>query len=324
MSANADLIRGRGSTKKQAEVRATGGVESPSELSPLLRAKSSLASASKLNYQPQASDTNIEADKYLFTRLRQLSFKQRLEMLVVHERGVKKLCLVGIKSRHRGASVEEIRRVFTRAVLAEKFRVDFHPQGNDENMWIQDSISLARELHQIFESTNIPYYVSGGVASSLHGEPRSTRDLDLVISVQADQIDLLVATLEGAGYYCPAGAVEGLKQGSERMLNITHTETIANADLYITDVSPFAVSQMARRRLIDLEGIPAFWVASPEDTILQKLRWGRGSQSEKQWRDVLGILKLQAESLDYAYLAEWSETLDLIDALNQVFTEAGV
>ncbi|MBD2695010.1 hypothetical protein H6G68_25315 [Anabaena catenula FACHB-362] len=290
----------------------------------MLPPKSSLTSSSKPNYQPQASDTNIEADKYLFARLRQLSLKQRLEMLVVHDRGVKKLCLVGIKSRHRGASVEEIRCVFTRAVLGEKYSLDFHPQGNDENMWIQDSISLAAELHQIFESTNIPYYVSGGVASSLHGEPRSTRDLDLVISVQSDQIDLLVATLEDAGYYCPAGAVEGLKQGSERMLNITHTETIANADLYITDVSPFAVSQMARRRLIDLEGIPAFWVASPEDTILQKLRWGRGSQSEKQWRDVLGIMKLQAESLDYTYLAEWSEFLDLVDALYRAFTEAGV
>lgn len=324
MSLSTDLIGGRGSTHKQGEVRAKDEVESPSELPPLIPDQSSLLTVSKLNYQPQSSDTNIEADKYLFARLRQLSLKQRLEMLVAHERGVKKLCLVGIKSRHRGASVEEIRRVFTRAVLAEKFRVDFHAQGNDENMWIQDSISLAGELHQIFESTNIPYYVSGGVASSLHGEPRSTRDLDLVISVQSDQIDVLVATLEGAGYYCPAGAVEGLKQGSERMLNITHTETIANADLYITDVSPFAVSQMARRRMIDLEGIPAFWVASPEDTILQKLRWGRRSQSEKQWRDVLGILKLQAETLDYAYLGQWSETLDLIDALNQAFTEAGV
>ncbi|TVP63106.1 MAG: hypothetical protein EA343_09050 [Nodularia sp. (in: Bacteria)] len=83
MSANADLIRGRGSTKTQAEVRATGGVESPSELSPLLRAKSSLDSASKLNYQPQASDTNIEADKFLFARLRQLSLKQRLELKLV-------------------------------------------------------------------------------------------------------------------------------------------------------------------------------------------------------------------------------------------------
>jgi hypothetical protein len=284
----------------------------------------STAISSKSNYQPQAADTNIEADIYLFACLRQLSLTQRLEMFVAHERGVKKLCLAGIKFRHRGASLEEIRRVFTRAVLAEKYRVDFHPKGNDENMWIQDSISLAAELHQIFESTNIPYYVSGGVAASLHGEPRSTRDLDLVIEIQQSQIDLLVATLEAAGYYCPAGAVEGLKQGREQMLNITHTETIANADLYISDVSPFSVSQMVRRQLIDLDGIPKFWVASAEDTILQKLRWGSSTQSEKQWRDVLGILKLQAESLDYTYLTQWAQRLDLVDALSQAFTEASV
>lgn len=279
---------------------------------------------SKPNYQPQAADTNIEADIYLFTRLQQLSLKQRLEMLIAHNRGVKKLCLAGIKLRHKGAPLEEIRRIFTRAVLAEKYRVDFQPKGNDEKMWIQDSIALAAELHQILESQNIAYYVSGGVASSLHGEPRSTRDLDLVIEIQPSMLDLLVAILESALYYCPAGAVEGLKQGTERMLSITHTETIANADLYISDVSPFSVSQMERRQLIDLEGMPKFWVASAEDTILQKLRWGKGSQSEKQWRDVLGILKLQAESLDYVYLAQWAEHLDLIDDFSQALTEAGV
>ncbi len=208
--------------------------------------------------------------------------------------------------------------------IGEKYRVDFHPKGNDENMWIQDSISLAVELHQIFELTNISYYVSGGVAASIHGEPRSTRDLNLVIEIQPEQIDLLVATLEAAGYYCPAGAVEGLKQGCEQMLNITHTETIANADLYISDVSSFSVSQMARRQLIDLDGITKFWVASAEDTILQKLLRGKRSQSEKQWRDALGILKLQAETLDYIYLTQWAERLDLVDALSRAFTKAGI
>lgn len=279
---------------------------------------------SKLNYRPQAADTSIDADTYLFTQLRKLSLEQRIKMFAAHERGVKKLCLAGIKSRHRNVSQEEIRCIFARALLAEKFSPNFQSIGVDESMWIQDSISLAGELHQLFESINIPYYVSGGVASSIHGEPRSTRDLDLVISVQLDQIDLLVTTLEIAGYYCPAGAVEDLKRGSERMLNITHTETIANADLYITDGSAFAVSQMARRILPNLDGIPAFWVASPEDTILQKLRWGQSSQSEKQWRDVLGILKLQAQTLDYTYLMEWAEYLNLVDTLSRALTEAGI
>ncbi|MFM2064105.1 MAG: hypothetical protein RLZZ507_3776 [Cyanobacteriota bacterium] len=278
----------------------------------------------KSNYQPQSQDTNIEADIYLFQRLRQLTLKQRLEMFISHERGVKKLCLIGIKSRYRNFTIQEIRDKFTRAVLGEKFTPDFQPKGIDENMWIQDSISLAGELHQIFESINIPYYVSGGVASSIHGEPRSTHDLDLVIEINQNQIYLLVKTLEASGYYCPAGAVEDLQRGYGNMLNITHTETIANADIYITDNSPFAISQMNRRVLVDVEEIPNFWIASAEDIILQKLRWGKGSKSEKQWRDVLGIVKLQAENLDYGYLVEWVEVLDLIDEFSEVLTQAGI
>jgi hypothetical protein len=278
----------------------------------------------KSKYQPQSQDTAIEADIYFFQKWRQLSLKQRIERFISHERGVKKLCLIGIKSRNRNSTIQEIRNLFTRAVLGEKFTPDFQPKGINENMWIQDSISLAGELHQLFESINIDYYVSGGVASSIHGEPRSTRDLDLVIEVKPNQIDLLVKTLEASGYYCPAGAVEDLQRGLENMLNITHAETIANADIYITDNSPFAISQMQRRILVDLDGIPAFWIASAEDTVLQKLRGGKGSKSEKQWRDVLGIIKLQAETLDYGYLIEWAEILDLVVDLSEVLTQAGI
>jgi len=70
---------------------------------------------------------------------------------------LKKLCLIGIKSRNRNSTIQEIRNLFTRAVLGEKFTPDFQPKGIKENMWIQDSISLAGELHQLFESINIDY-----------------------------------------------------------------------------------------------------------------------------------------------------------------------
>jgi len=72
------------------------------------------------------------------------------------------------------------------------------------------------------------------------------------------------------------------------------------------------------------DGIPGFWIASAEDIVLQKLRWGKGSKSEKQWRDVLGIIKLQADNLDYGYLTEWAENLDLVADLSEVLTQAGI
>lgn len=278
----------------------------------------------KRGYRPQASDNSIEADIYLFDKLRQLSLKQRLEQAATLDRTVKKLSLIGIKLRLKKAAIAEIREHFCRAVLAEKFYSDFQPIGTDEMMWIQDSIALAQQLHALLESINIPYYVGGGVASSIHGEARSTRDLDLAIQIPRQEIDLLVTTLENAGFYCPAGAVEELKQSRTQLLNITHTETIANADIYIADNTPFALSQMSRRQLIEVEGTANFWVASPEDTIVQKLFWAKNSRSEKQWRDVLGILKLQGANLDRDYLQEWAHRLEVLDALTQAMTEAGI
>jgi hypothetical protein len=82
----------------------------------------------KPGYQSQSSDINIDADIYLFTRLRQLSLKQRVEMFATHDRGVKKLSLAGVKMRHRNAPLAEIRRHYTRAILGEKFNPDFQPQ----------------------------------------------------------------------------------------------------------------------------------------------------------------------------------------------------
>ncbi|MEZ2322107.1 MAG: hypothetical protein ACBR15_24225 [Microcoleus sp.] len=278
----------------------------------------------KRGYRPQASDNSIEADIYLFDKLRQLSLKQRLEQAATLDRTVKKLSLIGIKLRLKKAAIAEIREHFCRAVLAENFYSDFQPIGTDEMMWIQDSIALAQQLHALLESINIPYYVGGGVASSIHGEARSTRDLDLAIQIPRQEIDLLVTTLENAGFYCPAGAVEELKQSRTQLLNITHTVTIANADIYIADNTPFALSQMSRRQLIEVEGTANFWVASPEDTIVQKLFWAKNSRSEKQWRDVLGILKLQGANLDRDYLQEWAQHLGVLDALTQAMTEAGI
>jgi len=96
--------------------------------------------------------------------------------LELHDQGIKKLCLAGIKFRHPHAPLETICASFACAILGEKLSPQFQPKGKNENMWIQDSIALAGELHQLLTSINISYYVSGGVASSIHGEPRSTRD----------------------------------------------------------------------------------------------------------------------------------------------------
>jgi hypothetical protein len=104
---------------------------------------------------------------------------------------------------------------------------EMQPSGTDEAMWIQDPITLTQAFHSIFEFAGIMYYVSGDVASSIHGEARSTRELDLVIQIPQGEVEALMMTLQSSGFYCPEEAVEEIKQLRSRMPHVTHIETIA-------------------------------------------------------------------------------------------------
>jgi hypothetical protein len=257
-------------------------------------------------YQPQAPDTSIEADRFLFQRLRQQSVSQRIAYVAQHTRSLNTLCLSGIKRRHPQASWAQIREQFALAKL-RTLPAGLTLLGEDETMWVQDSITLAQELDRIFAEHQILYYVTGGVAASTHGEPRSTLDLDLVVQISSRDVAELAAILTQQGFYCPASAIEEVQQGLRNSFQATHQVSIASVDIYLSDGSDFAASQMSRRLWIDA----GFYVSSAEDTVLQKLRWRQTSQSEKQWRDVLGILKLQQTDLDDAYLDTWAVRLGL-------------
>jgi hypothetical protein len=183
--------------------------------------------------------------------------------------------------------------------------IDFVPSGH-EAMWIQDSVALAKQLHRIFETANIPYFISGGVASSTWGEPRATRDLDVVIQV-SDRTPL-AQTLQEAGYL-----VAGLTSNT---IQITHQQDITTADLIVASDSEWERSRFSRRIWIEELGL---WFISPEDLILSKLRWGRGT-SDKQTRDVIGILNVTA-NLDLLYLQTWADRLNIQDLLADVLPD---
>jgi len=274
----------------------------------------------KPGYRSQAEDTHPDSDRYQFILLRQRSPAQRLQMAATLMRGAKTLSLRGIKQ----ARNEQYRAYFSQAVLAEKWVPQLIPTS-DEQMWIQDSTELAKQLHEILEGLDIAYYITGGVASIAYGEPRTTRDLDLVVEIRQADIARLVRVLEQSGFYCPPNAIEEIQRGQGRVLSVTHKESILNADIILHLDSAFDDSKMQRRRLETMDAAGArCWVVSPEDLILAKLVWGRKSQSEKQWRDVLGVLKVQGETLNFDYLMQWAEQLDLVDTLAQALVEAGL
>ena len=110
--------------------------------------------------------------------------------------------------------------------------------------------------------------------------------------------------------------------------NIIYLETMFKVDVFVLKNDPLAREEMRRRQrvLVDEESGRAIDVASPEDTVLQKIAWYRlgGSTSQRQWDDILGVLKVQRYDLDREYLERWAVHLDVPDLLRQAFRDASI
>jgi CheY-like chemotaxis protein len=274
-------------------------------------------------YQPQASDISIEADVYQFGLLRQKTPAERFAIGAHLIRWSRQISLRGIQKARGEQSAE----FFARSILEEKWSPELMlTLRENQKMWIQDPSEIARILHSILEPAGISYYITGGVAALAYGDPRTTRDLDLVIAIDSANIQTLVTALEAAGFYCPPLAVEAVQAGRETMLSVTHSELLLNADLMMNGTTKFDQTKLSRRQLvsISLDENEMFWLISPEDLILAKLQWGQRSQSEKQWRDVLGVMKVQGENLDRSYLSQWATAIGLETRLNEALQASGL
>ena len=185
---------------------------------------------------------------------------------------------------------------------------------------------VTRRVAAAFDAAGVRYFLGGSVASALYGEARSTRDIDLVAAMLPHHVEPFLAAL-GNQFYADATAI-GAAVAARRSFNVIHLDTMVKADIFIFKADAFGRSQFARRtaRQLSQDDPTAIYVASAEDTVLAKLQWYRdgGGVSDRQWNDVLGVLKVQGATLDRAYLAEWARELGLTDLLRRALEEAGL
>jgi hypothetical protein len=176
-----------------------------------------------------------------------------------------------------------------------------------------DLQGLLVRLRRLLDEAGVPFMIAGSFASTTHGLPRTTQDLDIVIDPpDAACIDALVGSMSSDAYYVDAGtARDALRRRS--MFNVVDHASGWKVDFIIRKNRDFSRGEFARRMELPLLGVPVF-VASAEDTIVSKLEWSRSSGgSERQRRDVAGVLATMGDQLDRAYVERWVRELELQD-----------
>jgi hypothetical protein len=170
---------------------------------------------------------------------------------------------------------------------------------------------LLRTIVRMLDQIGIPYMVVGSFASTAHGEPRSTQDLDIVIDPSLDQLNELLSTLDLDHYYVdPDVARDAHRRRS--MFNVIEIATAWKLDLIVRKDRAFSIEELQRRQVTKILG-HGVATATAEDTIIAKLEWAKHGASDRQLDDVAGILRVRGSELDIPYVERWVAELGLTE-----------
>lgn len=183
---------------------------------------------------------------------------------------------------------------------------------------IETALLVVREL----DALGVLHTIGGSIASSFAGEPRSTIDIDIVAALEERHVEALVAALSAEFYVDAESLRRAIRTRSSS--NLIHQATQLKVDLFIAGGTPLDARQLARRLPIDLGDGRRIYVHPPEDILLQKIRWYRlgGGVSDRQWRDIAAIVRVQGTLLDREYLREGAGVLGVTDLLERALGEA--
>lgn len=184
---------------------------------------------------------------------------------------------------------------------------------------LSEPIQVTLKVVSAFNRLQIPYLIGGSFASAVHGIVRATMDADLIADIKPEQVSPLVAIVEGEFYTDEHMFRDAIQHYGS--FNLIHLETMFKVDVFILKQRAFDINQMQRRISQTLGDAPdeVAYFSTAEDIILAKLDWFRagGETSERQWQDVLGVLDIQNDRLDFEYLRNWAEKMGVLDLLQR-------
>lgn len=186
-------------------------------------------------------------------------------------------------------------------------------------------LALVEQLAAIFDALDLPYALGGSMASSLLGEPRTTVDVDLAVQLDEALGEALIERVT-ADFYVPVEAARNAIR-AHSSFNLIDTASALKVDLFVLGDGLLDRMQIERRVQVQLtSGSGGIWVTSGEDQVLRKLDWFRqgAAASDRQWRDVVGILRVSGPAMDVAYLRATAAMVGLTSNLDAALEEAGL
>ena len=181
-------------------------------------------------------------------------------------------------------------------------------------MGIEDPEKLLIKIAAILQELRIAYFVTGGFAVSVWGRPRATFDIDIVIRLFEPQLNSLAQALQAlseAGYLDYETAKQSIRKG-KGSFNFIHSESGLRVDFFIEDWNELTQEQFKRRKAKSINRQKIYFI-SPEDLILSKLVWHKGSGSSRQLEDVESVIKISGKRLDRKYLIEWARKITVLN-----------
>lgn len=177
-----------------------------------------------------------------------------------------------------------------------------------------------RRVIAVADDLSLPYMLTGSLASAYYGEPRATRDIDIVIALESDEIGQLVRRLEEEGFYVSDQAArEAVRRQTQ--FNAIDPESGWKVDWIVRRDRPFSRTEFERRRRVEVMGLEVSMV-TPEDLIVAKLEWAERGGSDLHVRDALAIFAQRGPELDRAHLERWTGALELEDRWNALLKAA--
>lgn len=275
----------------------------------------------------QSADTSPEAERVQIALLRQASIARRIGLLRSLTSTALRLSRRATRRRHPTLDAANVAIAWAALQYGHEVIERLGVTPREGIMESADILAVLTPVVEAFERTGIPYRIGGSLASSAFGIARATADVDIVADLHPDQVSELAQHLEAA-YDLDADAMQdAIRHGSS--FNLIHLATMLKVDVFMPRRGPYeaeAARRVRQETLGETASARSFVMTGPEDTVLAKLERYRlgGETSERQWLDVLGVLKVQAGALDLPYVRLWVPELGVADLLGRALVEAGL